>query len=90
MKENEKYLRVGTTLYKMVRRPLISGDYVEENNSQQVQQAHNQNADNQQPYSGGNSGIASLLADLFAPNRYNLADEDNNILVTTQPSVLLF
>lgn len=31
-KENsaEKYTRVGTTLYKTVRRPLISGDYIEE------------------------------------------------------------
>lgn len=31
-KENtqEKYIRVGTTLYKLVRRPLISGDYIEE------------------------------------------------------------
>ena len=26
----EKYIRVGTTLYKIVQRPLISGDYVEE------------------------------------------------------------
>lgn len=26
----EKYIRVGTTLYKVVRRPLISGDYVED------------------------------------------------------------
>lgn len=31
MKKNEaKYLRVGTSLYKVVHRPLISGDYVEE------------------------------------------------------------
>jgi Predicted ATPase len=34
MKEKEqsvgKYIRVGTTLYKLVRRPLISGDYIEE------------------------------------------------------------
>lgn len=31
-KENvsEKYIRVGTTLYKIVQRPLISGDYIEE------------------------------------------------------------
>lgn len=28
--EKEKYLRVGTTLYKLVHRPLISGDYIEE------------------------------------------------------------
>ena len=28
--EKVKYLRVGTQLYKLVRRPLISGDYVEE------------------------------------------------------------
>lgn len=26
----EKYIRVGTTLYKIVQRPLISGDYIEE------------------------------------------------------------
>ena len=26
----EKYIRVGTTLYKIVQRPLISGDYVED------------------------------------------------------------
>lgn len=25
-----KYIRVGTTLYKIVQRPLISGDYIEE------------------------------------------------------------
>jgi hypothetical protein len=35
MKEKELqdegwYIRVGTTLYKIVRRPLISGDYVED------------------------------------------------------------
>ncbi|MDR0331910.1 MAG: DUF5906 domain-containing protein [Dysgonamonadaceae bacterium] len=31
MTENkEKFVRIGTTLYKIVRRPLISGDYVEE------------------------------------------------------------
>jgi hypothetical protein len=24
----EKYIRVGTTLYKIVQRPLISGDYI--------------------------------------------------------------
>ncbi|OAV65978.1 hypothetical protein Barb6XT_02168 [Bacteroidales bacterium Barb6XT] len=30
MKEKEKYLRIGTTLYKLVQRPLISGDYIEE------------------------------------------------------------
>jgi hypothetical protein len=26
----EKYIRVGTTLYKTVQRPLISGDFIEE------------------------------------------------------------
>ncbi|MDD2623152.1 MAG: DUF5906 domain-containing protein, partial [Bacteroidales bacterium] len=30
MENKEKYIRVGTTLYKIVRRPLISGDYIEE------------------------------------------------------------
>jgi hypothetical protein len=30
MENNEKYIRVGTTLYKVVQRPLISGDYIEE------------------------------------------------------------
>jgi hypothetical protein len=30
MGNSEKYIRVGTTLYKIVRRPLISGDCVEE------------------------------------------------------------
>lgn len=30
MEEQEKYIRVGTILYKIVNRPLISGDYVEE------------------------------------------------------------
>ncbi|MDR0332441.1 MAG: DUF5906 domain-containing protein [Dysgonamonadaceae bacterium] len=30
MENKEKFIRVGTTLYKIVRRPLISGDYVEE------------------------------------------------------------
>jgi hypothetical protein len=29
MKE-EKYIRIGTSLYKVVQRPLISGDCVEE------------------------------------------------------------
>jgi len=52
----------------------------EENHSQQVQQTHNQNANNQQSHSGVNSGIASLLTDLFTPNGYNPADEENNIL----------
>jgi hypothetical protein len=28
--DSGKYIRVGTTLYKTVRRPLISGDYVED------------------------------------------------------------
>ena len=30
MENNEKYIRVGTTLYKLVKRPLISGDFIEE------------------------------------------------------------
>ena len=30
MDNKEKYIRVGTTLYKIVRRPLISGDFIEE------------------------------------------------------------
>lgn len=30
MENKEKYLRVGTSLYKIVRRPLISKDYIEE------------------------------------------------------------
>jgi len=34
MKEKEqdygKYIRIGTSLYKIVQRPLISGDYIEE------------------------------------------------------------
>lgn len=35
MKEKElqdegRYIRVGTTLYKIVRRPLVSGNYVED------------------------------------------------------------
>ncbi|GHT30636.1 hypothetical protein AGMMS49574_10780 [Bacteroidia bacterium] len=30
MKEKEKYIRIGTLLYKVVQRPLISGDYIEE------------------------------------------------------------
>ncbi len=30
MKNKEKYIRVGTTLYKLVKRPLISGDFLEE------------------------------------------------------------
>ena len=35
MKEEEnkdagQYIRVGTTLYKIVRRPLMSGDFIEE------------------------------------------------------------
>ncbi len=29
-KESEKYIRVGTTLYKIVKRPLLSGDFIEE------------------------------------------------------------
>jgi hypothetical protein len=30
MKEKEKYIRIGTSLFKTVQRPLISGDYIEE------------------------------------------------------------
>lgn len=30
MENKEKYIRIGTQLYKLVRRPLISGDFVEE------------------------------------------------------------
>ena len=30
MENKEKYIRVGTQLYKLVRRPLISGDFIEE------------------------------------------------------------
>jgi hypothetical protein len=30
MKKKEKYIRIGTSLYKVVQRPLISGDYIEE------------------------------------------------------------
>jgi hypothetical protein len=28
--DKEKYIRIGTQLYKVVRRPLISGDFIEE------------------------------------------------------------
>jgi hypothetical protein len=28
--DSGKYIRIGTTLYKTVQRPLISGDYIEE------------------------------------------------------------
>ena len=52
----------------------------EENHSQQAQQTHNQDVNNQQSYSRGNSGIASLLADLFTTNGDNSTDEDSNIL----------
>jgi hypothetical protein len=29
-KDSNRYIRVGTTLYKIVRRPLMSGDFIEE------------------------------------------------------------
>ncbi len=29
-KDSGQYIRVGTTLYKIVRRPLMSGDFIEE------------------------------------------------------------
>jgi hypothetical protein len=29
-KDSGRYIRVGTTLYKIVRRPLMSGDFIEE------------------------------------------------------------
>jgi hypothetical protein len=29
-KDSGKYIRVGTTLYKIVHRPLMSGDFIEE------------------------------------------------------------
>jgi hypothetical protein len=29
-KDSDRYIRVGTTLYKIVRRPLMSGDFIEE------------------------------------------------------------
>lgn len=49
-----------------------------ENHSQQVQQNHNHETSNQQGYLGVNSGIASLLADLFTPNSHN-PEEDNTL-----------
>ena len=30
METKDRYIRVATTLYKIVRRPLLSGDYIEE------------------------------------------------------------
>lgn len=32
-KESDRYIRVGTTLYKIVQRPLMSGDFIEERRS---------------------------------------------------------
>ena len=52
---------------------------LEESQSQQVQQIHNQVANNQQLFSGS-SGIASLLADLFILNGHNCAKDENNEL----------
>ncbi|MDR2626971.1 MAG: DUF5906 domain-containing protein [Dysgonamonadaceae bacterium] len=47
-KENDsgRYIRVGTTLYKIVRRPLISGDFIEERriwNYETLRQDHSKN-----------------------------------------------
>ncbi|MCD7937401.1 MAG: relaxase/mobilization nuclease domain-containing protein [Tannerellaceae bacterium] len=52
----------------------------EESHLHQVQQIHSQHTSSQQSYSGVSSGIASLLSDLFTPNRYNDPDEENNAL----------
>ncbi|GAB6123451.1 relaxase/mobilization nuclease domain-containing protein [Dysgonomonas termitidis] len=52
---------------------------LEEDHSQQIRQSHNQDASNQQSYSGVSSDIASLLADLFTPNRHNPEEEDNTL-----------
>ncbi|MDD4590783.1 MAG: relaxase/mobilization nuclease domain-containing protein [Parabacteroides sp.] len=48
----------------------------EENHSQQFKLSPNQDTSNQQSYSGGSSGIASLLGSLFTPNTSNPAEED--------------
>lgn len=47
-----------------------------ENQSQQVQQSRSQDTSYQQSYSGGSSGIASLLGSLFTPNTPNPAEDD--------------
>lgn len=52
---------------------------LEENHSQQIQQNQNQDTNNQQSYSGGSSGIASLLADLFTSNGHSPQKEDNTL-----------
>lgn len=57
----------------------FSSSSLKENPLQQVQQNHNQDTNNQQSYSGGSSGITSLLADLFTPNRHNPEEEDNTL-----------
>lgn len=48
----------------------------EENHSQQFKLSPSQDTSNQQSYSGGSSGIASLLGSLFTPNTSNPAEED--------------
>lgn len=36
-KDSERYIRVGTTLYKIVLRPLMSGDFIEERRPQTLE-----------------------------------------------------
>ena len=46
MEAKERYIRVGTTLYKIVRRPLLSGDFIEERrpwNYETFRQDHSKN-----------------------------------------------
>lgn len=52
----------------------------EESHLHQTQQIQKQDTSNQQSYSGVNSGISSLLADLFTPNGHNSSEEENDIL----------
>lgn len=52
----------------------------EENQSQQVQQNHSQETSHHQSYSGGSSGITSLISGLFTPNTHDNPEEENNIL----------
>jgi len=48
---------------------------------EQVQQSHSQDKTNQQAYSGGNSGITSLLAYLFTLSAHSNPEEENNDLI---------
>ena len=62
MGNKREYIRVGTTLYKNVRRPLISGDFIEEKIVWSYEALRQDYGKNSLPKSGNTTDFVSYPA----------------------------